>query len=648
MPVAISFSVPVPVNSAAQFMDGAAQGVAASSATDANNSVVSLFSKDQKSSDEDFDAVLALLLNGGVPQLQVPVVPVPVEMEENTAESGATETAAVLSGTRFNAAGESNFVNAGQLFFQNRDSAVQPATATLGTVKAAGTLPENAATSATAQTAETANAFGLSLTSTPATAVASNALGTESIGNLDRSPTATPRAEQSRASLQVTYDAEIAPTQIRDQVRSQTPSTPMPAAPIPATQKSVTQTPVKQVLPIDGAVNNADAPTTSIRLTVLAQPLESGTAQPLTKDMIQALEQVGRPSASAINTDQEIQPPVPTATSQTSTMPKSGPLMVEPQLATELAPVLKPILVASTKTATTTTVVSSEAAADQHLSLSFKSQAPVSSLTNTASQSAETQVLTSWPRSSEVQTGITATSKSTESAPGSTAVTLDLTSTAAEQLPPSISSVKRRAQPSVDSVVSDESRPQLSSQSDTTLAAAQSSLISPASPNSVPDLAASISAEMRKPLTSQVSQAIMDHVERHGVRQSDSLSVRLDPPELGEMTIQLSKTHDGLAVRVTAREAVTMDMLFARGQEIESQLRGQHMNLKSLEFQRTDMFSSGFSQGQGQQQQQGNSSRRSENLLNQIRGGTRGLSPVSNSHPRGVTSESNYGLSFRA
>ena len=68
------------------------------------------------------------------------------------------------------------------------------------------------------------------------------------------------------------------------------------------------------------------------------------------------------------------------------------------------------------------------------------------------------------------------------------------------------------------------------------------------------------------------------------------------------MTIELSKTLEGLAVRVTAREAVTMDMLFARGQEIESQLRGQHMNLKSLEFQRTDMFSSGFSQGHGQSQ----------------------------------------------
>lgn len=140
----------------------------------------------------------------------------------------------------------------------------------------------------------------------------------------------------------------------------------------------------------------------------------------------------------------------------------------------------------------------------------------------------------------------------------------------------------------------------------------------------------------------------MDHVERNGVRQNESLSVRLDPPELGEMTIQLSKTDEGLAVRVTAREAVTMDMLFTRGQDIESQLRGQNMNLKSLEFRREDKSNSGFSQGEGQRQQQNNSSRRSEILLNQIRGGTRGLSPISNSQARSVTSESTYGLSFRA
>ena len=100
---------------------------------------------------------------------------------------------------------------------------------------------------------------------------------------------------------------------------------------------------------------------------------------------------------------------------------------------------------------------------------------------------------------------------------------------------------------------------------------------------------------------------------------------------------------------MTAREAVTMDMLFARGQEIESQLRGQHMNLKSLEFQRTDMSSSGFSlgQGQGQPQQQNNSSRRSENLMNQIRSGTRGVSLL-NPGIRSATPDSSYGLSFRA
>ena len=65
MPVAISISDTA--NSAAQFIDGAAKGDAASRGTsqaaDANNSAVNLISKDRKSNDEDFDAVLALLLN---------------------------------------------------------------------------------------------------------------------------------------------------------------------------------------------------------------------------------------------------------------------------------------------------------------------------------------------------------------------------------------------------------------------------------------------------------------------------------------------------------------------------------------------------------------------------------------------------------
>ena len=174
--------------------------------------------------------------------------------------------------------------------------------------------------------------------------------------------------------------------------------------------------------------------------------------------------------------------------------------------------------------------------------------------------------------------------------------------------------------------------------------AVRSDMVQPNAAHTLPDLATSISGEMRQPLSNQVSQAIMEHIERNGVRSHDTLSVRLDPPELGEMTIELSKTLEGLAVRVTAREAVTMDMLFARGQEIESHLRGQQMNLKSLEFLRADMSGNQFSQGQ----QHNEGSRRSENLMNPVRRGSRSSIPTNTNVGRITTPDSTYGLSFRA
>lgn len=158
----------------------------------------------------------------------------------------------------------------------------------------------------------------------------------------------------------------------------------------------------------------------------------------------------------------------------------------------------------------------------------------------------------------------------------------------------------------------------------------------------------SLASDLRHTLSGQVSQAILQHIEHSGVRSHDSLTIRLDPPELGEMRIELSKTADGLAVRVTACEALTMDMLLARGQEIESQLRSQQMDLKSLEFVRTDLSQNGFSQGQGQQQQQSDASGRAGNLLNQIRGGARNMGTAGTSAARNTATESAYGLSFRA
>ena len=581
MPVAISISDTA--NSAAQFIDGAAKGDAASRGTsqaaDANNSAVNLISKDRKSNDEDFDAVLALLLNGGVPPMPQPAVQ--LKVATNVAESGTSD--------------------------------------------------------ATIEIAESSIVPGVSLASTPAATITSLDFSLNS-ANVDDAPTATMQAGQGSAPSQamgIADDQEIAPTQFpANQTReSQIPST--PEAPT-------------QELQIYGVDTNVADTTIPIHVSVMAQPLESVTAKPLSSDMIRALERIGRPLDSGIDPGQESQSQVPAAESQISSWPELGPLKVEPQSGTDSVRTLKPTAVAVPTTATTLTLESSNAATDQQLSQSSEWNAQVSSLTASTLSSAEKLLRPFLSESSEADTGITTTIKSFESAPDGTTLTSDLTSSASEPLQPSVASFKRRGFPDEDPLVWDDSKPQLNPASDVTAATQQNGFASSVLSNSVPDLASLISAEVRQSLTSQVSQAIMDHVERHGVRQSDSLSVRLDPPELGEMTIQLSKTDEGLAVRVTAREAVTMDMLFARGQEIESQLRGQHMNLKSLEFQRTDMSSGGCSQGQGQPQPQNNSSRRSENLLNQIRGGTRSLSPNSNSHPRSVASESNYGLSFRA
>lgn len=100
--------------------------------------------------------------------------------------------------------------------------------------------------------------------------------------------------------------------------------------------------------------------------------------------------------------------------------------------------------------------------------------------------------------------------------------------------------------------------------------------------NDLPSLA---TAELRQPLSAQVSRAIVQHFERNADGNAESLTVRLDPPELGELTIELERNQDGLSVRVTAREAVTMDMLLARGSEIETQLRQRDLNLSDIQFQ---------------------------------------------------------------
>jgi Flagellar hook-length control protein FliK len=137
----------------------------------------------------------------------------------------------------------------------------------------------------------------------------------------------------------------------------------------------------------------------------------------------------------------------------------------------------------------------------------------------------------------------------------------------------------------------------------------------------------------------------MEHLERRTTAESDTITVQLDPPDLGEMVIELSKSKEGLSVRVTAREAVTMDMLLARGSEIESQLRSEKMDLRSLEFLSPDMMGGGAFQGHTSQD---STSRFDQPVGSQRRNSHNGAATPIASGATTRTGDSQHVLNFRA
>lgn len=161
----------------------------------------------------------------------------------------------------------------------------------------------------------------------------------------------------------------------------------------------------------------------------------------------------------------------------------------------------------------------------------------------------------------------------------------------------------------------------------------------------LPDLTTSMTSEMRQPLSSQVSRAVIEHLERQTTAESETLTVQLDPQDLGEMVIELSKSKEGLAVRVTAREAVTMDMLLARGSEIETQLRGEKMDLRSLEFLSADMMNGGAFQ---RQTSQDSTSRFDQPVGTQRRNSRNGAASQISTAATTRTGDSQHALNFRA
>ena len=110
-----------------------------------------------------------------------------------------------------------------------------------------------------------------------------------------------------------------------------------------------------------------------------------------------------------------------------------------------------------------------------------------------------------------------------------------------------------------------------------------------------------VSSEVRQPLSSQVSQAVYEHLQKHGGTDKPALTMRLDPPELGELVISMKQTKEGMSIRVTAREPVTMDMLLARGEEIQQQLKESNADIVELQF--TESGDNGSSRQDSSQRQ---------------------------------------------
>lgn len=90
------------------------------------------------------------------------------------------------------------------------------------------------------------------------------------------------------------------------------------------------------------------------------------------------------------------------------------------------------------------------------------------------------------------------------------------------------------------------------------------------------------------PLTSQILSALVQQHSTVVQDNADSLTLRLDPPELGQLDVKFTQGADGISVRVSADEAVTMEMLLSRGGEIERMLLNQNSEFVKVEFAAPD------------------------------------------------------------
>lgn len=92
------------------------------------------------------------------------------------------------------------------------------------------------------------------------------------------------------------------------------------------------------------------------------------------------------------------------------------------------------------------------------------------------------------------------------------------------------------------------------------------------------------------PVTGQIASSVAAHVRswQEAGEPVRHIAVRLDPPELGALRIQVRSTDDGLHMHVEAAEDVTLEMLTTRVPEIEQLLKHQEIEIHRVTIQRME------------------------------------------------------------
>jgi flagellar hook-length control protein FliK len=112
-------------------------------------------------------------------------------------------------------------------------------------------------------------------------------------------------------------------------------------------------------------------------------------------------------------------------------------------------------------------------------------------------------------------------------------------------------------------------------------------------PSSAGDSGYSPRVNVPQPLTSQVLVAMAQNLSVVREQSSGTLTLRLDPPELGQMEVQFRQSEQGVELRLAARVPETLQMLLSRGDEISRALSTMDLDFSKLEIAGDDGFRGG-------------------------------------------------------